>query len=359
MDKERERDILEGNGFFIKEPQSLKKDLESIDSIMSPKFGDASGDANLFANKYKCLCGKITSRVNQGVICDVCHTPVQYVDDDFNRFGWICLEKEYLIHPNLLKSIQAFMTPKKFDNIIKPEDEKNEDGFSIKKEKPKDEEYFGIGLIAFREKFDEIMEYYLVRSPNKREMYDHIMKNKDKIFIQSIPVYTSLLRPARVDGENFVFESTNATYNMMAKLAYSLNRDNLDLFRKKKTRKLLLYDLQQKYIELYTEIENILAKKKGVIRSQFGGRYNFTSRAVIVPEPKLRIDEIKLPYAALVECLQQTIVNILHKLYNVTYSEAWDIWYKSQLEVSERVVTIINNIISNYDRGIPFIINRN
>lgn len=361
LDKERKHDIFNNNGFFIKESQSIKKDLKSVDGILSSKFGDMNGDPNPFANRYSCDCGKLTHRINQGMICDNCHTPVQYRDDNFKITGWICLTEEYIIHPNLYKSIAFFIGVKKFESILKPDDNINEDGFIIKEENTKDNPYVNIGITEFHKRFKEIMDYYLSKNPIKKDNYDHIMENKDKVFIQSIPVYTSLLRPVRVDGENLIFESTNAIYNMMAKLVPSINRNNLKLFRKTKSKKLLIWELQEKYNELYTEIENILAQKKGIVRNLFGGRYNFTSRAIIVPDPKLRIDTIKLPYAALVEVLQQTIVNILHKSYNITYSEAWDIWYLSQLEVNPRVVQIIQSIIENQDngRGIPFIVNRN
>ena len=112
-------------------------------------------------------------------------------------------------------------------------------------------------------------------------------------------------------------------------------------------------------MELYKEIENILAKKKGVIRNLFGGRYNFTSRSVIVSNPKLRIDQIILSYHVLVKVMQQTIINIIKKTYNVNLSVAYDIWYKAVLEVNPRVVDIIRNIIKASPEGIRFIINRN
>ena len=367
LDEERKKDILNGNGFFIKEPQGIKKDIKAIDGILSSRYGDTAGDANPFANRYRCDCGKTTSRINQGMICDVCRTTVQYRDDNFKITGWICLTEKYVIHPNLYKSLATFIGVKKLDNILDPDIKVNEDGHVIRSKKraiiepKKDEPFFGIGISEFKDRFDEIMDYYLTKNSSKKEQYDHIMANKSKVFIQSIPVYTSLLRPIRLDGENLVFEKTNASYNMMAKLAPSINRNQLELFRKKKTKEGLLYELQTNLNNLYAEIENILAKKKGTIRNLFGGRYNFSSRAVIVPEPELRIDEIKLPYAALVEVLQQTIINVLKKSYNITYSAAWDIWYMSQLKVNPRIVQIIENIIQNQDngRGIPFIINRN
>ena len=57
--------------------------------------------------------------------------------------------------------------------------------------------------------------------------------------------------------------------------------------------------------------------------------------------------------------MQQTIINIIKKTYNVNLSVAYDIWYKAVLEVNPRVVDIIRNIIKASPEGIPFIINRN
>lgn len=367
LDEEREQDIISGNGFFIKEPQNLKKDIKAIDGILSSKYGDTSGDANPFANRYRCDCGKLNSRINHGLICDSCRTMVQYRDDNFKITGWICLIDKYVIHPNLYKKLAFFIGVQRLENIIDPNIKVNEDGHILRMiknreiEQKKDEPFFGIGISDFKDRFNEVMDFYLSRFPAKKEYYDHIMEHREKVFIQSIPVYTSLLRPIRLDGENLVFEKTNAAYNMMAKLGASINRNQLEIFRKKKTKEGLLYELQTHLNSLYVEIENILAKKKGTIRQLFGGRYNFSTRAVIVPDPELRIDEIKLPYAALVEVLQQTIVNVLKKSYNITYSQAWDMWYMAQLQVNPRIVQIIENIIQNQDngRGIPFIINRN
>ena len=88
-------------------------------------------------------------------------------------------------------------------------------------------------------------------------------------------------------------------YNMLAKIVANINKDGLKIHRKKKNKNQSLYDAQMKFNEVYKEIEQILSGKKGTFRSLFGGRYNFTSRDVIVPNPKLRINEVTLPYMAL------------------------------------------------------------
>lgn len=361
LDDECTKDIRSGNGFFVEEPQSIKKDVKSDRSIFSSRFGSIAGEPDAFMDRYSCECGHKRGRINHNTTCPICHTIVKYVDDNFEYFGWCVLKDEYhIIHPNLYKAIAYFIGTEKLNNILKGEEEKDEDGFTKKvTSRPANEPFYQIGMIEFYKRFDEIMKYYLSKNPTKREYYNHIMENREKVFTHSIPVYTIHLRPVRIEGENLVFEGTNATYNMIAKLVYAINRDNLKMFRKAKLKKTLLYQLQMKLMELYKEIEDILAQKKGIIRNLFGGRYNFTSRAIIVSEAKLRTDQIILSYHVLVNVLQQTIINILKKSYNISFSDAYDIWYKARLSTNDRIVDIINNLINAQPEGIPFIINRN
>ena len=144
---------------------------------------------------------------------------------------------------------------------------------------------------------------------------------------------------------------------MMAKLVSKINTTKLRINRKAKQKNQLLWDLQCKQQELYQELEDILSGKKGIVRQLLGGRYQFTSRDVIVPDKTLRLDEVSLPYAALVELLQQTIINLLRKIYNLSANDAYNIWYLAQSEPDERVVSIINELLRN--RKVHILINRN
>ena len=144
---------------------------------------------------------------------------------------------------------------------------------------------------------------------------------------------------------------------MMAKLVAKINTTKLRINRKAKQKNQLLWDLQCKQQELYQELEDILSGKKGIVRQLLGGRYQFTSRDVIVPDKTLRLDEVSLPYAALVELLQQTIINLLRKIYNLSANDAYNIWYLAQSEPDERVVSIINELLRK--RKVHILINRN
>lgn len=273
IDKERVKDINSGNGFIVTAPRTIKKDIRNPNGIFSIRFGPGLQDANAFGNRYRCKCGYTTSRFYHGLVCPACGEKVEFKDDNFSMFGYICLKDPYyLIHPNLFMSITFFIGEKDFMNIINPVDKKDEDGHSIEIKRPPDEPFYGIGLMEFHDRFDEIMEYYISKRPNKSEYYESIMKDRDKVFIQSIPVFTVHLRPYSLDGRVLNFEGTNAQYRMLGVLAAAINRDSNKMDKQKKPKNQLLYDMQMKYKELYDEILKIISGKKGSIRQLFGGR---------------------------------------------------------------------------------------
>lgn len=362
LDEEKLQDLQYNKGFIIEQIGEIKKDIGNINGIFSTKFGTTLQDVNPFMEKYKCECGELMGRVNNGLVCKICKKPVKFIDDDFEYFGWIVLKNKYCaIHPNLYKSIAFFIGAKRLNNILEPIDEKDINGFTVKKDptNPKDEPFAGIGMLEFRSRFKEIMDFYFAKNPGKADYYADIMQNLNNIFIHSIPVFTTHLRPYRVEGESLFFGDTNKYYNIMAKLANVINRDELKIDRNKKSKNKLLYDLQMKYNDLYYEIEGILSGKKGYMRKIFGGRFNFSARSVIVSNPSLRADEVTMSYKALIVLLQQRIINILHKSHNMSYSDAQKIWYHSYLNVDDKMIQILRTIIKEHGRGIPILLNRN
>ena len=378
LDTERINDIRSGNGFIISDYQPIKKELKAEYGIFSPKYGRTLGDANPFKDKYSCTCRLMTSRIYNGLVCPHCNTRVKFVDDNYGMFGYMVLLKYEIIHPTLYKQLEALIGPQRLINILDIEDQKNEDGFSItdesqkvhkkglfRKEKGKNEPYYGIGMEEFQKKFVEIIEYYYLISTNKESKepyFKSLLENHDKIFTKSIPVYTTHLRPFNSPNKkNLNLEGTNAIYNMMSKLVSSINDDRLKIFRKKKEKNQLLFDLQMKYVELNNEIDAILSGKKGNVRQLAGGRFNYSSRCVIIQNPKLRIDQVILPYWGLVDLLQQQIINILMKTYRMSPSDAYNRWYKANIEIDQGIVDIIRGLMFNNHNpnGLPIIINRN
>ena len=362
FDDERVLDILTNNGFIVSDSQGIKKDLKDPESIFSPKFGQTLKDLNPFANRYRCECGKTQHKVNDGIKCKYCGTKVRYVDDNFDYTGWIVLNDPYvIIHPGLYKSIEFIIGKDPLNNILNVEKPKDADGHDMDIPAPADEPFFNIGMMEFYERFDEILNYYINKKKTKMQYYEDIMSHRRDVFTHSIPVFTTLLRPFELDAKAFYYEDTNSLYTLINKLKSQINNESLKIFRYNKPKLQCLYDLQVRVNELYASVEAILSGKKGALRTLIGGRYNFTSRDVIIPDPTLRIDEISLPYAALTKLLEQPIINILHKSYSMSYSDAYDFWYKGCIVENNTIKEIIMSLMRNHKngRGIPVLINRN
>lgn len=374
LDEERKIDIETGNGFIISSPKAtIKKDIKDPDGIFSTRFGQKLGDLNPFMDRYSCQCGALKHRVNHGIRCEICGTKCKYVDDNFKMFGWIVLNEYYAIHPDLYKSIETLCGPSKVNaetkkakgtklqNMLFFNSEISQDGHLIGvMNRPVDEPFFGIGMIEFYNRFDEIIDFYVAKYPKKKDIYEDIKADRDKVFTQSIPVFTTHLRPTDIQDKNMFFEPMNADYNMINIHAHRINKNRTKMDRDVKQKNQYLYKMQMKIMDLYDKVIEVCKGKKGQFRSLVGGRYNFSSRAVIAQDPSLRIDQLKLPYAELVITLQQQIINILRRLYNISMYEAYDIVYKAQTTKDERVAAIIDSIIKNtHPEGLPVILNRN
>lgn len=377
-DKRKVETIANDKGFFIQsEDTRVKYHINEKYGIFSNKYGRTLDDVSPFITRYSCECGHLISADYSGMTCPICKTKVKFIDDDFEYTGWLCLKDPYyIIHPNLFKSLSSLIGAEDFLNIIRYEDERDINGHIVNvKEQPKktkkEEPFKFIGIMEFKERFDEICNYYLKKKPNKLDVYNDIMENRDKVFTQSIPVYSALLRPVQPDGTKLFFEDTSAKYLMMVKYVNLINIDELSIYRKKKSKNQLLFRLNMKLMDLYKELEAIMSGKKGNFRNLFAGRWAYTSRCVISPNPALKIDEITLPYQALVVLLQQKIINILTKTYSISNGDAYNIWFRAQSKQDPRVKRIIQELIELgeyitlpngervWRRGIMNLINRN
>lgn len=361
LDEECRADLLT-TGFRITAKQNINQDLKNnADTIFSYRYGQGLEDESPFRTTHRCECGYLEGKLNNGIICPHCHKPVKYVDNDFEIFGWIILDNYVVIHPSLYTVVRSLIGPN-LDKILDYVEVLDQDGNIIPKQPTSIEDSFiGIGMIEFYNRFDEIIQYYASTKKTKAIYYEEIMRQRDAIFTHSIPVFTKLLRPIKVQDGRMIFEGTNSDYQMISKEAVLINKksEEGDLTRKKEEN--ILYHIQQKLNHLNKSIDAILSGKKGTYRGLFGGRYNFTARCVITPDPSLRVDEIALPYACLMELMKEAIINVIQKTYNINYLDAYLRWFDGLLKEDPMLVSILNSLISKHSsgRGIPFVINRN
>ena len=376
FDKECQLDLDSGNGFVISSPQNTnKKEMKNENGIYSYKFGRKIGDGSPFSDRYSCECGATQGKVYRNTMCPICRKKVKYVSDNFNMFGWIVLKDKYhMIHPKFYETINYIlgnsqyntdrkkMKGTKLENILNFSPEVDADGkISECKFKPDKEPFYGIGMMAFYDRFDEIMNYYLKLNPKKKPYYDELMANRNIVFTHCIPVFTTHLRPSDVRDEYMCYEPSNAMYNMINKHVHAVNKDTRRLNRDVTMKNMNLYKAQKKYMELVNTIITNLQGKKGNLRMLIGGRYNYSCRAVIRQDASLSCDQVILPYVELVTCLEQVIINILMKTYNISPSDAFEIWSNSRSAKDRRVTQILDALIKNScdGQGIPVIINRN
>ena len=342
--------IASGEGFRITEEGKTDTNEEpGYYSIHSPLYGMGYSDEHAFEDRYSCKCGRFTGKNYENYVCPKCNTKVQFSDVDMTKTGWIILDKDVIINPIYFNKIKAFIGQKVFPEIIK---------YKELHERSDTVPYDGIGMIEFYERFDEIMDYYLMLYPHKKNYYDDIMAHKSIVFTHSIPVFTTLLRPTKLDSiGSLKYEKTNENYNLLAHLVYAANKNKLVTDRQKKGKYQILFDIQEQFNLLYTELVKILKGKKGDLRSSIGGRYGFSERSVIKQDVYLMPDQVKLPYHGLCELLQQVIINILVRTYNFSYADAYKKWYKAQIGFDQIVYDIIDGLIKDSDGGIPVLIN--
>lgn len=362
LDEQREADIKAGRAFIITASKGIKNDIKNQDGIFSNHYGSNSiTDDDAWSGRYRCKCGLRRGSVNNGEFCSNCNTMVRYMDDDVSITGYLVLKDyQWIIHPNLYFTLESFIGSSRLNNIIDPKIEVDSNGneitiIPVKKNEP----FEHIGLLEFKRRFDEIMDFYLSKYPQKKAYYDDIMAQRKNVWTHTIAVYSSLLRPSSLDNGSLRYEDCNDEFKMLEALVYRCRNDTIKIDRKPKEQLQYLYDIQATQKDLYVKIREILARKKGDIRSSIGGRYCFSSRSIIRQDTHLKPDEVRLPFNGLLELMQQLIINILVRSYNFSYAEAYKKWYRAQVTGSDQVIyDIMDGMIKDMN-GLPVLINRN
>lgn len=337
-------------------------------SIHSPLYGTDYSDEHAFEDRWSCECGRLIGKnyADSKKVCPHCGTPVEFVDIDMRITGWIVLERDFVIQPEYYKKIQSIIGQKNLTNILKLKDDR---------EKIPTIKYDGIGMIEFREKFDEIMEYYVKKKSSKWEQYMFIMSHKDEVFVHCIPVYSSHLRPFVIRAEEIKYSDEdklfkkiysnscllNNRYELSRRLQLAEKRPDSE--RKKKTIEYLrkegiLLAIQTDLNTLWDLTFEVVKKKTGqIIDKILGGRLNYTARNVIIPAKHLRANEIELGYSTFLEMYKLEIISMLEKMYSLSPAESWSMWQRACVNFDESVYLAMEYIVKKGDAIVE--INRN
>lgn len=363
-DEEFERDMLTGKGFIADERPFDKQKKKNMNGIHSPRFGTSFEDDNAFAERYRCQCGKTIGKVWEGQVCPECHTKVQFVDTDLKIFAWYHINNNNfkIIQPSMYKKLEAFIGKTYLPDMIEYKYEMDIDGYyktpdeSILNKNP----YYGIGMLEFKERIDEILDWALKRKKNKVALYNNIKENKDKIFASNIPIYSSVLRQVFLTDEDYSYTKIDKKYNSLMANITVLNKEKELNVSTVKAVNSNLFKAQKKLNTIYNYIFKTINQKEGHIRENIlGGRINFSARNVIIPNCRLRAHEVRLPYLTFLELYRPEIVNLIAKMDNTTVTKAVNKWSKAKMEFSPQVYQVMKYILKHTKHGVWCIINRN
>jgi len=192
-------------------------------------------------------------------------------------------------------------------------------------------------------------------------VYNLLMEHQEKVFLQHIPVYDTLLRPASVtykDKPVFKFDEINNSYNFIIKLSNMINKESKDFDLVVLPN---LFNIQNKAILVFNKIIENLAGKSGFIRSSvLGSRLNFSCRSVITPmEAGYDVTEIVFPYLAFVELYSFHLINMLSKLKKISMLEAQRIVYEAQANFNPEIYNLCLELVKKTKHGLLVLANRN
>ena len=188
-----------------------------------------------------------------------------------NIYG-IVINNHKVIQPIYFNKLASIIGNKTFNEIIKYDKFIDRDGHV--QEKTTDANPFrGIGLIEFRERFQEILDYYKNKKKNKWEEIKEIEEDKDKVFTSCIPVFSSVLRPVSFRNDSFFYSTIDKKYNSIFSSARLLNDTDLYEKRRKKWTKekrermdiaTILSTIQEKLMQLWELVFDLINQKDGL-----------------------------------------------------------------------------------------------
>lgn len=342
-----------GKGFVIDDTNSIVKEERNERGIYSPLFGSNED----YFQRYKCNCGELVGKFYEGETCKTCGHIVKREELDLSRTGWFVLDKYYLIHPIMYLHLVKLITPKKLNNILKGERTIDVEGKIVNPD-PTDENnpFHNIGMIEFKERFDEVLEYFKNRN---KETYNFIKERKDLVFTRHIPVFHLALRDLTIIQKSVIQEPINKKYNSLLGSINALNRNR----RSTKTElKILpdLYEAQKKLNDLSDDIIKLIGGKSGHIRSSvLGTRINFSARNVIVPMIREHeINEIELPYLCMLELYKNELIYLLKTMDNIPYVDALNRWELACEKYDKKFYLLMKHLIENKEGGLYVLVNR-
>ena len=280
--------ITMGLDFRITEQGKTDVDLEpGMYSIHSPLYGTDWRDENAFEDRFSCMCGFLQGRryMDRETVCPKCKRKVTFVDTNLATTGWFILDRNEIIHPAIYRKLAWFVSDQHLYQMLKFVPEQDRAKYMDEKSSP----FYGIGMIEFEERYDEILDYYLKKT-RKEDGYNFLKICQNETFVHSLPCYSSTLRKwmvnngdVRYSDEDKIFKKLFSDHMLLnddfewkrridvrkKRIASGRTKGNVDYLRKEN----ILHRIQGYVNDLYKLSFDTISKKEGTINEQIlGGR---------------------------------------------------------------------------------------
>lgn len=355
-------DIMTGNGFMITEPSTFQLDKKTVKSVYgarSPLYGTDFSDEQACIERYRCECGAIKGYQFKGETCPYCKTEVNSKDVNIEFTGWLSLGNHYIIAPYYYEKLASVIGKKVIAEIAIIKKQVDRDGHisraeSLDPNQAPQSPYSGIGIAEFKDRFEEIMEYFYNKkrkSPDKASAIQRLIKEKASVFVSKIPVYSTFLRPQSQTSDSYYFNSIDKEIEPLFSLCDRIkSAEAIDEY-------FVLSRIQLRANKLWEKNLELIKGKNGFIRGQvLGGGLNYTARNVIIPNEHLEMDEIKLSYYTFRILFKEKILYYIMKIMGVPLYKALQIWHEGHV-FSEKLWQIMMMIVER--EKVSCVINRN
>ena len=300
------------------------EDLKEITSskIMDKKKFHSEGlfSEQIFGplKNYTCSCGKYYGVSRSNTTCKICGVDIVNSNERRSRFAKIILPIPVVnpIFYDLLSSIGGNILKSAIDSLMK--DEKSvlyidgDDPVIVynTEDVPNNQPYW--------EKLEAIYKMISYLSSNFTQEgiknWKIINENINNLFINQIIVLPPDLRPAAkgISRNNQVLDKINRYYTQILMKKDIMRGTVINIQHDKSLFYTYFKQLQKDVNELYNHILGKLSKKEGLIRNNIlGKRIDFSGRAVISPDPTLKLDECSIPYIMFLEMYKLSIAKKL------------------------------------------------
>ena len=348
----------------ITNPEIVGKDNEFLPDGLYSELIFGANNSN-FEHLYSCNCGNLYGKFYEGLTCPDCNSEVIEFDSLINRLGWIDIAPHRIFTPYFWILVQKVIGETALNKIVSVQPKVDINGNEIIEQNDK---FIGYGFQYLVNNIEEVLKVYT--KADKQSYTDFILDNLDKCFLDKLPVISTKLRPARLNGEELQYDKINNFYRRIM-----ISNETLRSLEQNEctdgTVNPLLHTVQTMMNEIGKSLFSALSGKGGWFRNNFlANRLCFSSRSVITPfDSSFSLDEIHLPYYSCLELFKLHIVNILVKKNRCTYTKALNKWHRALTVYDHSIVNIVQEEIIDKSyfttsegkkrRGYHMLINRN